>query len=118
MDELFAREKFDGVFGFSQGASMAAAFCERNENLKFAVLFGGFEHQWESKENESSDAQMQIAVPSFHGYGLGDEIVTKQRSLDLALKFKDATVFEHDGGHYIPSQKSSRDALLNFLSKI
>ena len=124
--QLFAGSApFDGVFGFSQGAALAALLVgmratnnvdalERPLAFSFAVLVGGF------VSNDPAHAALYQAsecfdLPSFHLIGRADRIVPREASLALAARFVHPTVFEHDGGHVIASTAEARREFANFL---
>eukprot|EP00658_Telonema_sp_P-2_P047351 TRINITY_DN3601_c0_g1_i7.p1 TRINITY_DN3601_c0_g1~~TRINITY_DN3601_c0_g1_i7.p1 ORF type:complete len:206 (+),score=53.30 TRINITY_DN3601_c0_g1_i7:146-763(+) len=111
---------FDGVLGFSQGASMAALVAARMIPLKFkfVALFSGFLPRDEALEREVEAASARLReVRSFHCFGRSDEIIPACESGRLAELFGEelAVRFEHGGGHYIPSDKPMRQGFKRFL---
>lgn len=50
-----------------------------------------------------------------HVYGLSDEIIPKEMSIDLANSFKNVEVLEHNGGHYFPATSQQKQAYINFF---
>ena len=81
--ELFANQpRFDGVFGFSQGAALVGLLAAANESetyrtsedswFDFAAMVGGF------KSGSPQHADLfgrKLAIPSVHVMGLSDGIV-------------------------------------------
>lgn len=118
--EKFASEgPFDGVIGFSQGASLVSLLCILRSNptegiqFKFAILMAGF------KSLVSPHAVLydtRIDCPSFHTIGATDGVIPTQASEDLLATFIDGVAYRHDGGHYVPSSPQLRTAILEFLT--
>jgi predicted esterase len=115
---LCAQARFDGVFGFSQGAAAAALVAglgARDGNPPgFAIMVGGFvtgdlEHQ------PLYEALAQAQVPSLHLIGRNDNIVAPRASQALAQRFTAPLVLEHDGGHVIAATPEARRAARQFL---
>jgi pimeloyl-ACP methyl ester carboxylesterase len=129
---IFARQgPFDGVFGFSQGAALAALLVgsrarngavERDRliddtgllRFDFAAMVGGFvaadpdlARLYDYKSNDES--------PSVHIVGRSDAIVPRDASLALAAKFNGPLILEHDGGHVIASTPPVRRDFRGFL---
>lgn len=121
---------FDGVFGFSQGACLAAtltvfllhpelhpAFADgKIKPLRFVVCCGGFPDV--TPERASIWSHGSIPTPSLHIVGRGDGIVGEvtrcliqlacclsmmrtDRSLPLVSAFENARLEYHDGGHFV-----------------
>jgi pimeloyl-ACP methyl ester carboxylesterase len=70
--------------------------------FKFAMLISG-------SKPRAADLQwyyeQPIKVPSLHVYGMGDDLVTPDKSEALSKAFTNATVVTHPGGHYLPITK-------------
>jgi acetyl esterase/lipase len=115
---------FDGVFGFSQGAALAAllvAMCAldphgagRHARLGFAIVVGGFPSN-DARHAHLFEAPGGIAVPSLHIIGQRDTIVPSGTSRALAARFAAPVIVEHDGGHVIADTPEVRDATARFL---
>jgi pimeloyl-ACP methyl ester carboxylesterase len=125
---LFGREpRFDGIFGFSQGAALASLLvglrapdgqvsADTPLSFDFAVMVGGFRsdsadhaHLYASKDN--------YTLPSLHIIGHADRIVPAQDSRTLAAQFASPTVLEHAGGHVIPGTPQIRHGFADFLDQ-
>lgn len=127
--DILQRDRYDGVFGFSQGAAMAAllsALLERPHSyppflidgeaphppFKFCVAVSGF------KAAGSLSAEIfgaSYSTPTLHVLGRTDVIVIEERSkflLDLSLNKR---LEEHDGGHFVPSKANWRAFFRNYL---
>lgn len=116
---------FDGVFGFSQGASLTSLLVGlrspdgRLTEAKpiafgFAVMVGGFpgaDHVLAKLYSE----EPSYDLPSVHVVGLGDGIVPAPLSHALASVFKNAFILEHAGGHVIAATPEIRKGFQSFL---
>jgi pimeloyl-ACP methyl ester carboxylesterase len=112
---LVAREgPFDGVFGFSQGAALAALMAPL---FRFAIVVGGF---MTAAPAHAIDYQRlrDTGVPSLHIIGRSDGVVPSQASHDLAACFRAPVVVEHPGGHVVAATPEVRAATQAFLSMI
>lgn len=108
---------FDGVMGFSQGGCLAgllAALQPRGHiKFDFCVVLSGFycrdveyckllldgvpqNHRKEDVHAKGS----AIAMPSFHSWGLEDQLVEPWRSEKLADCFKDPLLVPHKADHF------------------
>ncbi|KAJ1916827.1 hypothetical protein H4219_003560 [Mycoemilia scoparia] len=124
---------FVGVMGFSQGAALGAIMCalfsspnlelkdglgyngDGVNNFKFGVFFGGYRTEdkggiWSHIFDNPCD------VPSLHVYGSSDTTVSPQRSQTLIKCFKNPTVFEHPGAHFIPITPAAKDVYRKFVT--
>lgn len=106
---------FDGVIGFSQGATCAVAALAAIEELRssatFAVLVAGFE-PLDDAMVASVRAVAPLTIKSLHVHGNGDALVTRERMMSLAENFETSSreFWFHDGAHGVPSS-----ALAKFL---
>ncbi|KAI5123800.1 hypothetical protein M0805_009095 [Coniferiporia weirii] len=126
---VLSRNKFEGVFGFSQGAAMAAlltAVLERPHTypaflidgqpphppFKFCVAVSGF------KPLDARWAQFfspDFTTPTLHVLGLNDVVVVPERSRSLVGVSANGRVVTHDGGHFVPSKLSWRNFFRDYL---
>ncbi|KAK6029793.1 serine hydrolase, partial [Ostertagia ostertagi] len=115
-----ANGPFDGILGFSQGASMAHLLLamEKNGEIKlgfrFAILFAGFLSL--SSVHNCYTCQT-LDIPSLHIYGSSDQIVIAATSEELKSMFTSSIAIVHDGGHFIPSMSKYRDIFSEFLER-
>ena len=125
VETLTAREPFDGVFGFSQGASLTSLLVglrspdgcpteARPLTFDFAVMVGGFLSADPTLALQYADRHC-YDLPSAHVIGLGDRIVPATLSRALAAVFKEPLVLEHDGGHVVAATPTTRSAIRGFL---
>jgi predicted esterase len=119
---------FDGVFGFSQGAALTGLLVglrapsgaptrQRPLSFDFAMMVGGF------LSNDPSHAGLYEArdsfdLPSLHIIGRSDGIVPSGDSRELAARFKNPLIVDHDGGHVIASDPSVREKVKGFLEEM
>ena len=113
--DLWEREQFDGIMGFSQGAGAAAMLCAELQP-RFAILISGF-----VARDIEAGAGLLAGVdnaPSLHVFGESDQLVVPDRSRALVECFTDATVIAHEGGHMIPSGATVRRQVVAFLDSV
>ncbi|THD45053.1 MAG: hypothetical protein E7774_08870 [Bradyrhizobium sp.] len=120
--ERLALGRYDGIFGFSQGAAMASLLVglrspdrsRREPWFNFAVMVGGFESR--DPSHAQIYAQQELyALPTLHLIGATDRIVAPEMSFALAARFQRAEVVMHRGGHIVPSDDSSSAKVGTFL---
>ena len=116
-----AGPRFDGVFGFSQGAALAGLLTAVQESgdapprfrFGFAVMVGGF------TSDQPKHAELfrhKLTTPSVHVTGRRDVIVPRKDSLRLADRFADPLVLEHPGGHTVPGHDAVAEPIARFLA--
>jgi len=103
---------FDGVLGFSEGASAALLCCQLADSavpgLRFAVLAGGPAPPSGLKANS-------LGLPSLHFASAADTCVPIAASKKLAAIFKDAVFVGHLGGHCFPQRPEEMQKFVAFL---
>ena len=116
-----AGPRFDGVFGFSQGAALAGLLTAVQESgdappqfrFGFAIMVGGFT----SDLPEHAELfRHKLTTPSVHVTGRRDVIVPRKDSLRLADRFADPLVLEHPGGHTVPGHDAVVEPIAGFLA--
>jgi len=127
--DVLKTRKFDGVFGFSQGAAFAAVVAALLEKphlypsflidgesphppLQFCIAVSGFRMRDATINN--------LFEPSFSTYtlhvlGRNDIIVTEERSRILIEASANKRIEQHDGGHFVPSKGQWRKFLHEFM---
>jgi acetyl esterase/lipase len=118
---------FDGIFGFSQGAALAALMVglrstddhltvERPLRFDFAIMVSGFpSHDTDlASLYERHDA---YDLPSLHVFGRSDAIVPTEESRALAAHFASPAIAEHAGGHVVAAERSVTDRARAFLEE-
>jgi Serine hydrolase (FSH1) len=121
IDLVCAGPRFDGVFGFSQGAALAGLLAAVQESgsappefhLGFAVMVGGFTSDL---PKHAELFRRKLTTPSVHVIGRSDVIVPRTDSLRLAGRFADPLVLEHPGGHIVPGHDAVARPIADFLA--
>lgn len=120
--DVLRRDRYDGVFGFSQGAAMAAllaALLEKphvyepflvdgkapHPRFQFCVAVSGFRV---SDPISDKIFESSYETPTLHVLGKTDVIVIEERSKGLLSVSANSRVEVHDGGHFVPSQAKWR----------
>ncbi|CEG82616.1 hypothetical protein RMATCC62417_16665 [Rhizopus microsporus] len=120
---------FDGIFGFSQGACLAAVmlvglenrsnlplFKDLNHpNFRFAMLAAGFKP---SSQKATQDFWThKINTPTLHMIGMEDTLITPEMQQTLVDQCVEPNVIRHNGGHVVPSNAPSRNEIFAFVSR-
>lgn len=120
-DTLKEQGPFDGILGFSQGASMVSLLCgiqEQDSDKKwfdFAILVAGFKSRSSGHDHLYSK---RISIPTLHVFGDTDKVIQKEMSEELLTYFRDCMALQHPGGHFIPAGNAQKKIYLEFLDKI
>ncbi|KAK0506446.1 FSH1-domain-containing protein [Armillaria luteobubalina] len=127
--DILTERTYDGVFGFSQGAAVAALLCallEKPESyppflidgksphppFKFCVAVAGL---------RITDPLVDVlfnptySTSTLHIIGKTDTIVTSDRSQELIDVSSNKRIEEHDGGHFVPSKTPWRKFLAAYI---
>lgn len=104
-------KSFDGILGFSQGASMVAMLVAEQAIRKkswfnFACCISGFIPSIERMKNKIDvlcrKTNIHQVVPSWHSFGANDIVIQKEKSLALAQMMNKSVVCDcHAGGHEV-----------------
>jgi len=116
-----AGPRFDGVFGFSQGAALTGLLTAVQESgtappefrFGFAVMVGGFTSDL---PKHAELFRHKLTTPSVHIIGRRDVIVPRKDSLRLADRFADPLILEHPSGHIVPADAAVAEPLAGFLA--
>ncbi|KAI8645843.1 serine hydrolase FSH [Parasitella parasitica] len=130
-DVLIKEGPFDGIMGFSQGACFAALLTELLEDrsyfpdlisptfghppFKFSIIVAGFKPTMQEATNIMLNKSKKVKTPSMHFIGDLDTLVLPEAMISLAETFENPNVFRHPGGHYLPSNPTSRKELNKFI---
>ncbi|KAI9096161.1 serine hydrolase FSH [Phlyctochytrium arcticum] len=108
---------FDGLFGFSQGATMAALVASYLDPApRFSFHVSGFIPR--AKTQLELLDRLSPKLPSLHVIGNSDSWVAPERSEQLATKFGPSKkVMFHDGGHFIPTSAEHRRQYREFVEE-
>jgi pimeloyl-ACP methyl ester carboxylesterase len=116
---------FDGVFGFSQGAALAALLVglrspdqmlvtHKPLGFNFAIMVSGFRAS-DPDLARLYKMRQNYEIPSLHIIGRSDSIVPSQNSRSITKLFRDPLVLEHGGGHIVASTPEIREKVAVFL---
>ncbi|KAI1791389.1 serine hydrolase FSH [Ganoderma leucocontextum] len=127
--DILHEDHYDGIFGFSQGAAMAAlmsALLEKPEvfppflvdgkpphpPFTFCVAAAGFR-----PESPLCDSIFlpSFSTPTLHVLGRTDVLVVEERSKTLSDVSVNKRIEWHDGGHFVPSKANWRNFLKAYL---
>ncbi|XP_033225405.1 esterase OVCA2 isoform X2 [Belonocnema kinseyi] len=113
---------FDGLLGFSQGASFVSILCAMQEKklspiqFDFAILVSGFKSLCEPHAIYYKEVKFDL--PTLHVYGEGDKIIPTMAAELLELFSDPKKYFIHEGGHYVPGKKNIyNDFIQEMLAK-
>uniref|UniRef100_A0AC35U023 FSH1 domain-containing protein n=1 Tax=Rhabditophanes sp. KR3021 TaxID=114890 RepID=A0AC35U023_9BILA len=114
---------YDGLLGFSQGGAMVhllsvmASRKEIEKNFRFIIMMSSFKSLAESHKELVEHVVEQL--PSMHIYGIGDQVVNHQRSIEVTLKFANPSpsILIHEGGHCVPPMSLAKKPLQDFLNQ-
>jgi predicted esterase len=111
---------FDGLLAFSQGAAFATLLLARLASVKysfrFIILVASFKSGQE--QHQSMYENLCIDLPNLHVIGTGDRVIPCLMSESLAKEyFKNAEIFRHDGGHFIPTTSEAKLTYIQFLDR-
>ena len=120
LEAYFEREgPFDGMFSFSQGASLVSLLAAgklkdpfSKVKFRFAILVSGFRSALTAHQNAYTTT---IACPSLHIFGDSDSVIPVRLSVELAEAFENAQTFRHSGGHYVLASAELKATLVDFL---
>ncbi|CDO72032.1 hypothetical protein BN946_scf184943.g67 [Trametes cinnabarina] len=103
--EYLTKDHYEGIFGFSQGAAMAAIMAA-------LVTAAGFR-----PKSPLCDAIFlpSFSTPTLHILGRNDVIVVEERAKSLLDVSANKRVEYHDGGHFVPSKANWRNFLKAYM---
>ncbi|KAM3718528.1 Esterase OVCA2 [Dirofilaria immitis] len=119
----FARKEgpFDGILGFSQGATLAflLSALKKNEDVnidfRFLILISGFPSR--NHVHQKLNEMAQPNLPCLHVFGETDKIVSHELSRKLVDLFDKnmVVVVEHPGGHMVPNMSKYKMMIDKFF---
>ncbi|KAF5365331.1 hypothetical protein D9758_005410 [Tetrapyrgos nigripes] len=129
--DLLMEQRFDGVFGFSQGAGLAcllSAILERPESypgflidnkpvhppFEYCISAAGFKSRDLISDRILSEG---FSTPTLHIVGRTDNIISPEYTKSILDVSRNKRVEEHDGGHYIPSKAPWRKFLVEYMRR-
>ncbi|KAF8571021.1 hypothetical protein P879_01588 [Paragonimus westermani] len=121
---LKTKGPFDGILAFSQGAAFALLLhllleqnlCELGGfRPRFSILIAPFRSR---SSNHIHLYAGTISLPTLVVYGETDEVIPLEMTKDILPIFvPPATVYSHEGGHFIPTNPDAKRAYEQFLLK-
>ncbi|XP_071958103.1 esterase OVCA2-like isoform X2 [Antedon mediterranea] len=119
VDAIKEHGPFDGILGFSQGASMVGFICslqcqgDARFNFDFAILVAGFKSV---NSFHKSLYEKPVTMPTLHVFGDTDNVIPKEMSEDLLTYFVDPQTVKHPGGHFVPASSPQKKVYIEFLN--
>jgi len=121
--DVLSKDTYAGVFGFSQGAGMAATIAALLEKphlyppfivdgkpihppLEFCVSVAGYRPSGPIRAPLFTPS---YSTPTLHILGRTDVVVVEERSKQLIEVSTNQRVVYHPSGHFVPAQKTWRD---------
>jgi predicted esterase len=114
------------VFGFSQGACLAAILCSiafdntsvyKSIKFKFAIIIAGFK-SGQSQHEMYYNSASKLNIPTLHVLGTEDKVIPYDMSLKLSDYFLEPKVYTHNFGHYIPVNAESKAIYDDYLEEM
>ena len=129
-ETVHAHGPFDGIFAFSQGASLTAlALDDIKSRIKFVCLVGGFIPRNEEQARVLRGSAPYANVDVWTSYGTSDQIIPWEKSLELHRALvgsheqrngggdNRSVIVTHQGGHLVSSEKGTRTSFKDFLNE-
>jgi Serine hydrolase (FSH1) len=91
------------------------ATAERPLSFEFAIMVGGFVSN-DPSHSRLYEARNSFDLPSVHIIGRSDFVVRSSDSHDLASRFVNPLVLEHDGGHVVAATPEICASVAAFLA--
>lgn len=120
LDVLATQPRFDGVFGFSQGAAFTGLLAGMQQEpgaairFDFAVMVGGFKND---APQHTELYRRRFAFRSLHIIGHADGVIPPNESEELADQFDNPTILYHAGGHVVPADHAVVEGVAQFLER-
>ncbi|XP_070566433.1 esterase OVCA2-like isoform X2 [Ptychodera flava] len=121
IEKAFTEEgPFDGVLGFSQGATLVGMLCAIKDepgspfHFDFAILVAGFRSL---STNHDKYYSKPISCPTLQVFGDTDKVIPKEWSVEHLKYFIEPETLSHTGGHFIPASSPQKKIYLEYLQK-
>eukprot|EP00563_Minutocellus_polymorphus_P009579 CAMPEP_0181023764 /NCGR_PEP_ID=MMETSP1070-20121207/2216_1 /TAXON_ID=265543 /ORGANISM="Minutocellus polymorphus, Strain NH13" /LENGTH=229 /DNA_ID=CAMNT_0023100783 /DNA_START=93 /DNA_END=782 /DNA_ORIENTATION=- len=117
---------YDGLMGFSQGGTLAAALATSGAIPVRAVLTAGAPHieeafvaasEWVATSGDIKDMDIGLAIPKLHLAGETDAIISVDSTDELCQRAGNGELIVHDKGHLFPTKAAYVDQMVQFLKK-
>lgn len=112
-----------GIFGFSMGAMLAlqlAAHASMNADSPFSwiKLIVAVSAPFPADDSPLHNFfPCQCSIPVLFVVGAGDQIAPPESQMKYFENFKNSKVFNHEGGHYVPSARKLIQPYLDFFEE-
>merc|ERR1711913_198021 len=88
--------------------------------FKFAILVAGFVSRSRSHKamcEEMLEQGSLVSIPTLHVIGETDRVIESNMSDDLLKYFSHPEVYNHSGGHFVPTAGPAKTTFVDFLAK-
>lgn len=115
---------FDGLLGFSQGGTLAAALATSGAIPVRAVITAGAPHieevfvaasEWTASSGDTKEAGVGLTIPKLHLAGETDGIISVESTDELCRRAGSGEMILHQKGHLFPTQAVYVDRMVEFL---
>lgn len=111
---------FDVIIGFSMGGSIASIIA--SQPIRFpgllCILIGGAPDLKHINGNKQWFQSIPTSLHSMHLIGSIDKVVNMKSSKELAEKFHNPRIVEHEMGHCLPMKSYYMNIYLDFMKEI
>ena len=125
MAQQHTSEPFEGVLGFSEGASVAVSYILRqsrngNTPFRFAIfLCAQPPFDWRTKGSLLADEiSDRVQIPTAHIVGRKDPGYKAGLALLHICDQRQSKLFEHEGGHTIPWNLATTQGIVNEICEV
>jgi len=117
---------YDGILGFSMGGvfvsiltALAAAGDPVLSTLNFAIIVSAYKPTATAYAQyfKSEISEWKLPFPILLLYGASDTLVLPDDTMSLVNFFPNASVFQHKGGHFVPTDAESKKVIKVFLEQ-
>ena len=115
---------FDGLMGFSQGGTLAAALAASGAIPVRAVITAGAPHieeafvaasEWTATSGDAKERDVGLTIPKLHLAGETDAIISVESTDELCLMAGSGEMIIHEKGHMFPTKAVYVDQMVEFL---
>ena len=115
---------FDGLMGFSQGGTLAAALAASGAIPVRAVITAGAPHieeafvaasEWTATSGDAQERNVGVTIPKLHLTGETDAIISVESTDELCIRAGSGEMIIHEKGHLFPTKAVYVDQMVEFL---
>jgi len=115
---------FDGLMGFSQGGTLAAALAASGAIPVRAVITAGAPHieeafvaasEWTATSGDAKERNVGLTIPKLHLAGETDAIISVESTDELCRRAGSGEKIIHEKGHLFPTKAVYVDQMVEFL---